>query len=140
MLTFQIAICLSMFVIGTLGILYNRRDILIVLVCIELLLLSVGILFIVFSIYLDDMIGQLFAIFILTVAAAESSIGLGILTQYYKITGDISVIDIGMLRVRLSRVLKARRKSLELATQLMANERNSRKALYNVVIKLALQK
>jgi NADH-quinone oxidoreductase subunit K len=98
MLTFQIAICLSMFVIGTLGILYNRRDILIVLVCIELLLLSVGILFIVFSIYLDDMIGQLFAIFILTVAAAESSIGLGILTQYYKITGDISVIDIGMLR------------------------------------------
>jgi NADH-quinone oxidoreductase subunit K len=44
------------------------------------------------------MIGQLFAIFILTVAAAESSIGLGILTQYYKITGDISVIDIGMLR------------------------------------------
>lgn len=98
MLTFQIAICLSMFVIGTLGILYNRRGILIVLVCIELLLLSVGILFIVFSIYLDDMIGQLFAIFILTVAAAESSIGLGILTQYYKITGDISVIDIGMLR------------------------------------------
>jgi len=98
MLTFQIAICLSMFVIGTLGILYNRRDILIVLVCIELLLLSVGILFIVFSIYLDDMIGKLFAIFILTVAAAESSIGLGILTQYYKITGDISVIDIGMLR------------------------------------------
>jgi NADH-quinone oxidoreductase subunit K len=98
MLTFQIAICLSMFVIGTLGILYNRRDILIVLVCIELLLLSVGVLFIVFSIYLDDMIGQLFAIFILTVAAAESSIGLGILTQYYKITGDISVIDIGMLR------------------------------------------
>ena len=55
-------------------------------------------LFIVFSIYLDDMIGQLFAIFILTVAAAESSIGLGILTQYYKITGDISVIDVGVLR------------------------------------------
>jgi len=98
MLTFQIAICFSMFVIGTLGILYNRRDILIVLVCIELLLLSVGFLFIVFSIYLDDMIGQLFAIFILTVAAAESSIGLGILTQYYKITGDISVIDVGVLR------------------------------------------
>lgn len=98
MLTLQISVCLSMFIIGTLGILYNRRDILIVLVCIELLLLSVSLLFIVFSIYLDDMIGQIFAIFILTVAAAEASIGLGILTQYYKITGDISTIDIGMLR------------------------------------------
>lgn len=98
MISIQIATCFVTFVIGTLGILYNRRDILIVLVCIELLLLSVGLLFIVFSIYLDDMIGQLFAIFILTVAAAEASIGLGILTQYYKITGDISMIDVGLLR------------------------------------------
>jgi NADH-quinone oxidoreductase subunit K len=98
MISVQIATCFVVFIIGTLGILYNRRDILIVLVCIELLLLSVGLLFIVFSIYLDDMIGQLFAIFILTVAAAEASIGLGILTQYYKITGDISMIDVGMLR------------------------------------------
>lgn len=98
MISVQIALCFVVFIIGTLGILYNRRDILIVLVCIELLLLSVGLLFIMFSIYLDDMTGQLFAIFILTVAAAEASIGLGILTQYYKITGDISMIDVGMLR------------------------------------------
>jgi NADH-quinone oxidoreductase subunit K len=98
MLTLQIVVNTIMFLIGTLGILLNRRDILIVLVCIELLLLSAGINFIVFSIYLDDFVGQIFAIFILTVAAAESSIGLGILTQYYKITGNVSLIEIGLLR------------------------------------------
>ena len=94
----QFVTCFLVFLIGSLGILFNRRDILIVLVCIELLLLSVGLLFIGYSVYLDDMIGQIFAIFILTVAAAEASIGLGILTQYYKITGDISMIDVGLLR------------------------------------------
>ena len=94
----QFVTCFLVFLIGSLGILFNRRDILIVLVCIELLLLSVGLLFIGYSVYLDDMIGQIFAIFILTVAAAEASIGLGILTQYYKITGDLSMVDIGSLR------------------------------------------
>lgn len=94
----QFVTCFLVFLIGSLGILFNRRDILIVLVCIELLLLSVGLLFISYSVYLDDMIGQIFAIFILTVAAAEASIGLGILTQYYKITGDISMIEVGLLR------------------------------------------
>lgn len=94
----QFVTCFLVFLIGSLGILFNRRDILIVLVCIELLLLSVGLLFIGYSVYLDDMIGQIFAIFILTVAAAEASIGLGILTQYYKITGDISMIEVGLLR------------------------------------------
>lgn len=90
--------CFLVFLIGSLGILFNRRDILIVLVCIELLLLATGLLFIGFSVYLDDMIGQMFAIFILTVAAAEASIGLGILTQYYRVTGDISKIEVGLLK------------------------------------------
>lgn len=94
----QIITNLIIFVIGSLGILFNRRDLLIILVCIELLLLSAGLNFVTASVYLDDMIGQIFAIFILTVAAAEASIGLGILTQFYRITGDISMIEKGLLR------------------------------------------
>ena len=81
-----------LFFIGVFGIISNKRSILIILMCIELILLSVNLNFVVFSIYLDDFYGQIFSLFILTVAAAESAIGLAILILYYRIRGKI-VID-----------------------------------------------
>ena len=77
------------FIIGTLGLVLNRKNILIIIMSIELMLLSVNLNFIIFSIYLDDIIGQLFVIFILTVAATESAIGLSILSVYYKVKQTI---------------------------------------------------
>ena len=84
--------------IGTLGILLNRRNILIILMCIELVLLSVNLNFIMFSVYLDDFYGQIFSLFILTVAAAESAIGLAILILYYRIRGKILINQIAILK------------------------------------------
>ena len=72
------------------GIIFNKKNILFTLICIELLLLSVNLNFIFLSIYLDDIYGQLFSIFILTVAAAESSIGLAIIILYYRVKKNIS--------------------------------------------------
>jgi NADH-quinone oxidoreductase subunit K len=75
--------------LGLLGIFYNSRNILIVLMAIELMLLSLNLNFVLMSIYLDDLYGQLFSFFILTIAAAESAIGLAIIIIYYRIRGDI---------------------------------------------------
>ena len=74
-----------LFFIGILGLILNRKNILITIMAIEILLLSVNLNFIVFSIYLDDIIGQIFVLFILTIAATESSIGLSILTKHFKL-------------------------------------------------------
>lgn len=79
------------FFTGIFGIITNQRSILLILMCIELLLLSVNLNFIVFSVYLDDFYGQIFSLFILTIAAAESAIGLAILILYYRIRGKISI-------------------------------------------------
>jgi len=87
-----------MFVLGVCGILFNHRDILIVLVCVELMLLATGLLGIIGSIYHDDFVGQVFALFILTVAAGESAVGLGIFIQYYRIKGNILLWANGFLR------------------------------------------
>lgn len=81
----------NLFTIGILGLVFNKKNILIVIISIEIILLAVNLNFIAFSIYLDDALGQLFVLFILTVAAAESSIGLAILISYYKIKGNITV-------------------------------------------------
>ena len=75
------------------GVILNRRNILIILMCVELLLLSLNMNFILFSVYLDDLYGQLFSFFILTVAAAESAIGLAIIIIYYRVRGSILVND-----------------------------------------------
>jgi NADH-quinone oxidoreductase subunit K len=91
MFILQLFCNLFIFLIGVFGILFNRRNILIVLMCIELILLGVNLNFILFSIYLDDIYGQLFSLFILTVAAAESAVGLAILILYYRIKGNISI-------------------------------------------------
>ena len=76
----------------------SLKNILIILMSVELMLLAVNINFVVFSVYMDDLIGQMFALFILTVAAAESAIGLAILVAYYKVRNSIAVESIQMLR------------------------------------------
>ncbi len=73
------------------GIVYNRQNILLLLMCIELVLLSVNLNFITFSVYLDDFYGQIFFLFILTIAAAESAVGLAILILYYRLKGNINI-------------------------------------------------
>jgi NADH-quinone oxidoreductase subunit K len=79
------------FLIGLLGIVLNRKNILIIIMSIELLLLSVNLNFITFSIYLDDIIGQIFALFILAIAAAESAIGLALITVLYRLKSSIEL-------------------------------------------------
>ena len=80
-----------LFFIGLLGIIINRKNILIIIMSIELLLLSINLNFAIFSIYLDDIVGQIFVIFILTVAAAESAIGLAIITAIYRLKNSIEL-------------------------------------------------
>ena len=98
MFIFQLLTDIVLFFIGILGIISNRRNILIVLMCIELILLSINLNFILFSVYLDDSYGQLFSLFILTVAAAEAAIGLAILILYYRIRGNIFINQIVTLK------------------------------------------
>jgi len=89
---------LVLFLIGIIGIFVTRKNIILVFMCIELILLSVNLNFIIFSIYLDDVVGQIFAIFVLTVAAAESAIGLAILVVFYRIRGIILINYINKLK------------------------------------------
>lgn len=76
----------------------TRKNFIIILMSIEMMLLSINLNFIFFSIYLDDLIGQLFALYILTVAAAESAIGLAILVVYYRLRGIIAIDNISTLK------------------------------------------
>ena len=91
-------ISISLFLIGVIGIFLIKKNIIIVLMSIELMLLSINMNFIIFSIYLDDIIGQIFALFVLTVAAAESAIGLAILVVYYRIKGLVSINFINSIK------------------------------------------
>nr|YP_009329936.1 NADH dehydrogenase subunit 4L [Didymosphenia geminata]API83123.1 NADH dehydrogenase subunit 4L [Didymosphenia geminata] len=79
------------FFIGLMGIILNRKNILVIIMSIELLLLAVNLNFAAFSIYLDDIVGQIFVLFILTVAAAESAIGLAIITVLYRLKNSIEL-------------------------------------------------
>lgn len=87
-----------LFIIGLSGIFLNRKNIIIMLMSIELMLLAINFNFVVFSVYLDDIIGQLFALLVLTVAAAESAIGLAILVIYYRARGTIAVEYINLMK------------------------------------------
>ncbi len=87
-----------LFTIGVLGIFLNRKNIIIILMSVELILLAVNINFVAFSTYLGDMVGQVFALFILTVAAAEAAIGLAILVVYFRNRGTIAVEDINLMK------------------------------------------
>ena len=86
------------FTIGIIGIFLNRKNLIVILMCIELLLLAVNINFVSFSIFLNDLNGQIFTLFILTVAAAEAAIGLAIIVVYYRNAGSIRVEDINTLK------------------------------------------
>ncbi|ADM10407.1 NADH-ubiquinone oxidoreductase, chain 4L [Parvularcula bermudensis HTCC2503] len=80
-----------LFAIGVAGIFLNRKNVIIILMSIELMLLAVNINFVAFSMFLDDIKGQVFAFMVLTVAAAEAAIGLAILVTFFRRSGDISV-------------------------------------------------
>lgn len=80
-----------LFVIGVLGIFLNRRNVILMLMCIELLLLAVNINLVAFSAYHGDMVGQVFAMFVLTVAAAEAAIGLAIMVIFFRRRGSIAI-------------------------------------------------
>ena len=86
------------FTIGIIGIFLNRKNLIVILMCIELLLLAVNINLVSFSIFLNDLNGQIFTLFILTVAAAEAAIGLAIIVVYYRNSGSIRVEDINTLK------------------------------------------
>lgn len=84
-------VSIMLFIIGLLGVFLLKRNLIIILMSIELVLLGINFNFLIFSVYLDDVVGQIFTLLILTVAAAESSIGLAILVLYYRKKGIISI-------------------------------------------------
>ena len=87
-----------LFTLGIFGIFLNRKNVIIILMSIELMLLAVNINFVAFSAELNDLVGQVFAVFILTVAAAEAAIGLAILVVYFRNRGSISVENVNMMK------------------------------------------
>lgn len=87
-----------LFTIGVFGIFLNRKNVIVILMSIELMLLAVNINFVAFSAYLNDLAGQVFSLFILTVAAAEAAIGLAILVTFFRAKGSIAVDDISGLK------------------------------------------
>ncbi len=87
-----------LFTIGIFGIFLNRKNVIIILMSIELMLLAVNINLVAFSSFLHDMVGQVFALFVLTVAAAEAAIGLAILVTYFRNRDSIAVEDIKMMK------------------------------------------
>ncbi|MEY4966634.1 MAG: NADH-quinone oxidoreductase subunit NuoK [Pseudomonadota bacterium] len=97
-LTQYLTVAAILFTIGVLGIFLNRKNIIIILMSVELILLAVNINFVAFSVYLGDLVGQVFALFVLTVAAAEAAIGLAILVVYFRNRGTIAVEDVNMMK------------------------------------------
>tara|TARA_R100000365_G_scaffold6_1_gene27 strand:- start:22 stop:339 length:318 start_codon:yes stop_codon:yes gene_type:complete len=87
-----------LFTVGVFGIFLNRKNIIIILMSVELILLAVNINFVAFSSHLGDLVGQVFALLILTVAAAEAAIGLAILVIFFRNRGSIAVDDVNMMK------------------------------------------
>jgi NADH-quinone oxidoreductase subunit K len=87
-----------LFTIGVFGIFVNRKNVIVILMCIELVLLSVNVNLVAFSRYLGNLDGQVFAMFVLTVAAAEAAVGLAILVTYFRNRGDIAVEDLNLMK------------------------------------------
>ena len=87
-----------LFVIGIFGLFLNRKNIIILLMSIELMLLSVNINLVAFSSFMNDLVGQIFTLFVLTVAAAEAAIGLAILVSFFRNRGTIAVEDVNVLK------------------------------------------
>jgi NADH-quinone oxidoreductase subunit K len=97
-LTHYLWVAAILFAIGIFGIFLNRKNIIIILMSVELMLLAVNINFIAFSTQLNNLVGQVFAMFVLTVAAAEAAIGLAILVVYFRNRGTIAVEDINLMK------------------------------------------
>jgi NADH-quinone oxidoreductase subunit K len=87
-----------LFTLGILGIFLNRKNVIVILMCVELMLLAVNINLVAFSAFQGNVVGQVFAMLVLTVAAAEAAIGLAILVVYFRIRGTIEVEDINMMK------------------------------------------
>jgi len=97
-LTHYLVVAAILFTLGVAGIILNRKNIIVILMSVELILLSVNLNFVAFSKSLGDLVGQVFALFVLTVAAAEAAIGLAILVAFYRNRGTIAVEDINSLK------------------------------------------
>ncbi len=97
-LNHYLVVAAILFTIGIVGIVLNRKNIIVILMAIELMLLAVNINLVAFSAYHDDLTGQVFALLVLTVAAAEAAIGLAILVTYYRNRGSIAVEDINAMK------------------------------------------
>ncbi|MFN3888895.1 MAG: NADH-quinone oxidoreductase subunit NuoK [Beijerinckiaceae bacterium] len=97
-LTHYLIVAAILFTIGICGIILNRKNIIVILMSVELILLAVNINLVAFSSFLGDLTGQVFSLFILTVAAAEAAIGLAILVTYYRNRGSIAVEDINLMK------------------------------------------
>ncbi len=97
-LTDYLAVAAILFVTGAFGIFLNRKNVIVILMSIELMLLAVNINLVAFSVELGDLVGQVFSLFILTVAAAEAAIGLAILVGFFRNRGTIAVEDISGLK------------------------------------------
>ncbi|MDK3016205.1 NADH-quinone oxidoreductase subunit NuoK [Pseudodonghicola flavimaris] len=93
-----LTVAATLFVIGIFGLFLNRKNVIILLMSIELILLSVNINFVAFSSFLHDMAGQVFTLFVLTVAAAEAAIGLAILVCFFRNRGTIAVEDVNVMK------------------------------------------
>ena len=97
-LTHYLTVGAILFTLGIFGIFLNRKNVIIILMSIELMLLSVNTNLVAFSAELGDLVGQVFAIFVLTVAAAEAAVGLAILVVFFRNRGSIAVEDVNMMR------------------------------------------
>ena len=97
-LSHYLTVAAIVFTLGVIGIFLNRKNVIIILMSIEMMLLAVNLNLIAFSVYLNDLVGQVFAMIILTVAAAEAAIGLAILVVYFRNRGSIRVEDINMMK------------------------------------------
>ena len=97
-LSHYLSVAAILFTLGVLGIFLNRKNVIIILMSVELILLAVNLNFVAFSSFLHDLTGQIFALFVLTVAAAEAAIGLAILVVFFRNRGSIAVEDINMMK------------------------------------------
>ncbi|MBL4645281.1 MAG: NADH-quinone oxidoreductase subunit NuoK [Hyphomicrobiales bacterium] len=97
-LAHYLTVAAMLFTLGVFGIFLNRKNVIVILMSVELILLAVNLNFVAFSSYLNDMVGQIFALFILTVAAAEAAIGLAILVVFFRNRGSIAVEDVNMMK------------------------------------------
>ncbi|MCK9915234.1 NADH-quinone oxidoreductase subunit NuoK [Microbacteriaceae bacterium K1510] len=93
-----LSVAAILFTLGIFGIFLNRKNVIIILMSVELILLSVNINFVAFSTHMGDIVGQVFALFVLTVAAAEAAIGLAILVVFFRNRGSIAVEDINLMK------------------------------------------